>query len=107
MAAALTITPASGSVVATSSACRIDVSGADGNDSTAYDADLYPTSPEIRYYITAELGGVEMGRSHVFAPNGGAHTWDNYIFPEAGSWTLRLKKVSDDSDVATLAVTVS
>ena len=107
MAAALAITPASGSVVATVSACRVDVSGADGNDLTAYDADAYPTSPEIRYYITTELGGEEKGRSHVFAPNGGAHQWFGYIFPESGSWTLHLRKVSDDSSVANLAVTVS
>lgn len=107
MAAALAITPASGSITATVSACRINVTGADGNDATAYDADAYPTSPEIRYYIITELGGEEKGRSHVFAPNGGKHEWNNYIFPEAGSWTLRLKKVSDDSDAATLSVTVS
>lgn len=107
MAAALAITPASGSVTATVSACRIDVTGAEQNDLTAYDADAYPTAPEIRYYITAEEGGVEKGRSHVFSPNGGKHSYDNYIFPYAGSWTLHLRKVSDDSSVANLAVTVS
>ena len=107
MAAALAITPASGSVTATVSACRIDVSGADQNDLTAYDANAYPTAPEIRYYITAEEGGVEKGRSHVFSPNGGKHEWNGYIFPYAGSWTMHLRKVSDDSSVANLAVTVS
>jgi hypothetical protein len=107
MAAALAVTPASGSVVSKVSACRIDVTGADGNDLTAYDADAYPTSPEIRYYITAELAGVEKGRSHVFAPNDGSHTWDNYIFPESGAWTLHLRKVADDTSAANLAVTVS
>jgi len=105
--AALAITPASGSVVATVSACRIDVTGADQNDDTAYDADQYPASPEIRYYIISELDGAEKGRSHVFSPNGGKHSYDNYIFPEAGSWTLRLKNAATDADVATLAVTVS
>lgn len=107
MAAALAITPASGSVTATVSACRIDVTGADQNDDTAYDADKYPASPEIRYYITSELSGVERGRSHVFSPNGGKHEWNGYIFPEAGSWTLRLKNAATDADVATLAVTVA
>lgn len=107
MAAALAITPASGSITAKVSACRVDVSGADGNDLTAYDANAYPTAPEIRYYITAEESSTEYGRSHVFAPNGGAHQWDNYIFPHAGSWTMHLRKVSDDSSVANLAVTVA
>lgn len=107
MAAALAITPASGSIIATVSACRIDVTGADQNDDTAYDPDLYPASPEIRYYVTAEVGGAEKGRSHVFSPNGGKHSYDNYIFPSAGSWTLHLRKVSDDSSVANLAVTVN
>ena len=107
MSAALAITPASGSVVATVSACRVDVSGADSNDVTQFDADAYPTAPEVRYYITAEEGGIEKGRSHVFAPNGGAHQWNGYIFPYAGSWTLHLRKVADDSSVANVAVTVS
>lgn len=107
MAAALAITPASGSVVATVSACRIDVTGAEGSDVSAFDADVYPTAPERRYYITAELGGEEKGRSHVFSPNGGAHQWNGYIFPEAGSWTLHLRDESDDSSEANLAVTVS
>jgi hypothetical protein len=107
MAAALAITPASGSVVATVSACRIDVSGAEGNDVTQFDADIYPTAPERRYYITAEESSIEYGRSHVFAPNGGKHEYNGYIFPHAGSWTLHLRNVSDDSSEANLAVTVS
>lgn len=107
MAAALAITPASGSITATVSACRIDVTGADQNDLTAYDADAYPTAPEIRYYITTEESSTEYGRSHVFSPNGGKHQWNGYIFPHAGSWTLHLRKVSDDSSVANTAVTVS
>ena len=107
MAAAVAITPASGSITAKSSACRIDISGASGNDLSSYDEDAYPTSPELRYYITTEEGGVEYGRSHVFAPNGGAHQWMNYIFPHAGSWTVYLRNVADDTSEADLAVTVS
>ena len=107
MVAALAITPESGSVTATVSACRVDVSGALGNDVTAFDADVYPTAPELRYYITSELDGVEKGRSHVFAPNGGAHQWFGYIFPESGAWTLHLRNVADDTSEANLAVTVA
>ena len=107
MAAAVAITPASGSITAKSSACRIDISGAAGNTLTGYDPAQYPSSPERRYYITTEESGTEYGRSHVFAPNGGAHQWMNYIFPHAGSWTVHLRNVSDDSSEADVAVTVS
>jgi hypothetical protein len=107
MAVALTCTPASGSVISTVTVCRVDVTGADNSDMSLYDEDAYPSAPEIRYYIAAELASVEQGRSHIFGVNGGKHTWDNYIFPEAGSWNLKLYDSLDDSQVATLAVTVS
>jgi hypothetical protein len=113
----LAITPASGSITGARTVCRVDVTDAPLNDDTNYDGTeggspgtpaQYPASPEIRYYI-AFLDGddVEQGRSYVFAPNGGKHTFNNYIFPYAGSWTVNLNKVSDDSTEATLAVTVS
>ena len=113
--AALAITPASGSITAKKTVCRVDLTGADANTLTGYDGTVgyagqptqYPASPELRYYITFELGGSELGRSYVFGPDGGAHTFNNYIFPEAGSWTVRLNNAADDSSVTTLAVTVS
>ena len=37
----------------------------------------------------------------------GKHTWDDYIFPAAGSYTVRLRDMADDSDAATLGVTVA
>lgn len=107
MVAALAITPASGSIEAVRDACRVDVSGAETNDVSAFDAEAYPTAPEMRYYLTFEKGGNELGRSYVFGVNGGAHQFNNYIFPEAGSWTVRLNDAADDSSVATLAVTVA
>ncbi|TFH66384.1 MAG: hypothetical protein E4G90_03835 [Gemmatimonadales bacterium] len=107
--AALAITPASGSITAAVSVCRIDVDAADQNDLTGFDADLYPSSPEFRYYILADApAGVDDLKSHVFGVDeNGDSAWDNVIFPAAGSWTLRLRDASDDSDVATAAVTVS
>lgn len=107
--ASLSITPASGSITAKSSACRIDVDAATQNDLTAFDADLYPTSPEVRYYILADApAGTDDLKSHEFSPDeDGKHSWNGVIFPAAGSWTLRLRNASDDSDVATAAVTVS
>jgi hypothetical protein len=112
----LAITPASGSITAARTVCRVDVTEAPLNDDTAYDGTeggspgtpaQYPASPEIRYYIAFLESATEYGRSYVFAPNGGKHTFNNYIFPHAGSWTVNLNKVSDDSTEATLAVTVA
>lgn len=107
--ASLSITPASGSITATVSVCRIDVAAADQNDLTAFDADLYPTSPELRYYVLADApAGTDDLKSHAFSPDEtGAHSWNGVVFPAAGNWTLRLRDASDDSDVATAAITVS
>jgi hypothetical protein len=109
MSAALSITPASGSITAAETACKIDVTGADVNDLTAYDSQLYPTSPEIKYYLLIDApAGTDDGRSYVFGvDSSGGHQFNNYIFPAAGSYTVRLRKAADDSDAATLAVTVS
>jgi hypothetical protein len=103
----LAIVPASGSITATRTVCRVSVADAPANDTAEYDPLIYPTSPEITYYIAFLVSGVEQGRSYVFAPNGGSHVFNNYIFPSAGSWTVNLNKVSDDSTEATLAVTVA
>lgn len=115
MVAALAITPASGSITATKTVCRVNVTGADANTLTGYDGTLgyagqpvqYPASPEVRYYLTFELASAIEGKSYVFGVNGGKHEFNNYIFPTSGSWTVRLNNAADDSSVATLAVTVS
>lgn len=106
--ASIAIVPTSGNVTSVLSACRVEVTAADQNDDSAYDTDNYPASPEMRYYLTFELGGDILGKSYVFGVNeDGDHTFNNYIFPEAGSWTVRLNDASDDSSVATASVTVS
>jgi hypothetical protein len=107
--AALAITPASGAIDATKTACRVDVTAADQNDDTGFNPANYPASPEFRYYILADApAGTDDLRSHVFAvSDDGKHSWNNVIFPAAGSWTLRLRDASDDSDVATAGVTVN
>ncbi|HEX5016508.1 MAG TPA: hypothetical protein VFX15_02855 [Actinomycetes bacterium] len=63
---------------------------------------------EKRYYLLVDApAGVDDARSHVFQTSAdGKHVWDDYIFPAAGSYTIRLRDMLDDSDVATLAVTV-
>jgi len=88
--------------------CRVTVTGATQNDDTSYNASNYPASPELRYYLTFELGGSVLGKSYVFAVNeDGDHIFNNYMFPEAGSWTVRLSNAGTDASVATQAVTVS
>lgn len=90
------------------SACRVTVTGAAPNDTAGYDVDEYPTSPEMRYYLTFEKSSVIHGRSYVFnVDSDGSHIFNNYIFPDDGSWTIRLNDASDDSSVATQSVTVS
>lgn len=101
MAASLSITPASGSITARESVCRIDVEGASTNRPPDN------TGGEFRYYIIATKTGADSLKSHEFNVNGGKHQWNGLTFEEAGSWTLRLRDVEDDSDVATLAVTVN
>lgn len=63
---------------------------------------------ERRYYFLVDApAGTDDGRSHVFAPSAdGKHTWDDYIFPQDGSYTIRLRDMLTDQDEATLAVTV-
>lgn len=106
--ATVTTTPASGSITSLTTAVLVHVDSATQNDDTAYDSALYPASPEIRYYLTFEKGGSELGRSYVFAVDeNGDHDFMNYIFPSSGSWSVHLRKVSDDSSVANASVTVS
>lgn len=63
---------------------------------------------EKRYYVLVDAPvGVDDARSHVFQTSSdGKHVWDDYIFPAAGAYTIRLRDMFNDSDTATLAVTV-
>jgi len=91
--AALAVTPASGSITAAATVVRVDVTG--GN-------------PDARQRVKAECTGAETLVSHEFSPSSdGNHSWFSIMFPVAGSWTLTLYDTSDDSTLATLAVTVA
>lgn len=106
MSAAVSITPAA--PVSKVSACRIDVTGADLNDATAYNAGTIPTEPELRYYLRLRKAGVDDLKSETFAPStDGKHSWYTVTIPASGTWTLTLRKASDDSQVATASVVVS
>lgn len=98
MAAALTIVPASGAVTTVLTASHIYVTGCDSNAANG---------TEITYRIRARQTGVDDLISHAFSPSfDGKHQWDNVIFPTDGTWTVTLRKSSDDSEVATASVVV-
>jgi hypothetical protein len=103
--ATVTVTPAAPDLT---DFVRVDVAEAENNDDTAYDETKYPASPQLTYYLTFELGGAILGKSYVFnVSSDGKHEFNNYRFPEAGSWTVRLSNAATDASVATASVTVS
>ena len=105
MAVAVASTPAAPR--AAIDVCRIDVTGATVNDPAGYDVAAYPTEPEIKYSIAFVKAGVVEGRSYQFGVSSdGKHQFNDFIFPSAGSWTVSLRKVIGDSQVASVAVTV-
>jgi hypothetical protein len=90
-----------GTVVEVLTAAHIELAGVESNEADG---------TERRYYVRAEHGDGDHDdlRSHVFGPSfTGKHTWENVIFPVAGSWTLELRDVSDDSVEATDTLTVA
>jgi hypothetical protein len=63
------------------------------------------TDANITYYMTMECTGQDTARSPVFT-GPGDFEWQGWIPPAAGSWTAHIRKTSDDSSVANLAITV-
>jgi hypothetical protein len=112
----LAIQPASGSITATKTVCRVTIAAAPANTFTGYTGALantptgqvqYPSAPAEAYYIDFVKGGTVQGRSYRFSPGSGGHVFNNYIFPSSGSWTLNLIRVRDSGVEATIAVTVA
>lgn len=111
MAVLITPTPASGSITAKKTVVRFNITGADPNLEASFDPALYPTSPELRYVMTMVVGGKEVGRTQVFGVSPeGKFEINNYIFPEAGSYTVQLYNVTNPAspsavlDAATIVV---
>lgn len=105
---AITLTPSVASPRAAIDAVRVDVAGASENDVADYDTDDYPTQAEIRCYIAFLEGGVEYGRSYVFAVGeDGTHQFNNYIFPHDGTWTMRLARNDNDAVLKDQSITVT
>lgn len=98
MAVTITPTPASGAIEAKKDVVTFAISGADPNDEGNFDANAYPTSPELRYVMTMVEGGTEYGRTQVFGVTpDGAFQFNSYIFPHAGTWTVQLYDVTNPS----------
>lgn len=88
---------------------NVTVAGTAGTWSYVSSASGVPRSSEKRHYILVDAPvGVADAKSVVFSPSAdGKFTWDDYVFPEDGAYTLRLRNAADDSDLATAAVTVT
>jgi hypothetical protein len=111
MAASITVTPASGSITAKSTVCRFDIENTETNDTGSFDGNAYPTSPEFRYVLRMTVGGNVVGQSQVFGTTpDGDFQFNDYIFPETGTYTVQLYDVTDPdnessvSDPATVVV---
>jgi len=108
MTVAITIVPASGSVKAKVSACRVHVTGASATDSTTYDTAELPREDAIPFRFVATKSGVDNLVSHEFNVSAsGEHTWDDLIFPIDGTWSLKLVDQRNNSNAATLSVVVN
>jgi hypothetical protein len=108
MTVTLALAPVSGSITHAVSAVNITVAGAAENTLTGYSTAVYPTSPEVRYYIKAVLAGQTDLKSYQFAVNSaGGHVFQDFIFPAAGTWTVTLNRVSDDGVAATSSPVVA
>lgn len=102
------VVPSDSTPVAKTQVINIAATGADDNTLTGYDPDEYPSSPAVNYYFSIEKSGADSLVSEVFTTNSdGTHTWPSVIIPSAGSWTAHLRKASDDSSVASAAITAS
>ena len=108
MAASLTFTPASGSIVSVGTVVRVNVIGADTNDASTYNATHTPTEDPYSYFLRFRKSGVDDKKSYVFNVSAdGTHEFNSFIFDSAGSWTVTLRNAATDAQVATASVTVS
>jgi hypothetical protein len=108
MAAALSFTPASGSIIHVGTVVRVNVTGADTNDASTYSSSTYPTETPYSYFIRFRKSGVDDKKSYVFnVASDGTHAFNNFVFDAAGTWTVTLRNAATDAQVATASVVVS
>ena len=88
---------------------NVTVAGTAGSWVFVSDAEGRSSGAERRYYLLVDApSGTDDAKSVLFSPSSdGKWTWDGYIFPIDGSFTVRLRDAVDDTDVATQAVTVA
>ena len=105
--ATVTITYGGTTVTHAKTAVHVSSTGLPKNTSTGYDSTHYPASPQVTYYFQAELAGQDHLRSQVFAPDNGHGEWQGVIFPAAGSWSVIVYRVSDNTSIASTSQTVA
>lgn len=89
-------------------AVHVEVSGADNWSPDPTEDDPNHTVENV-YYLLMDGPGTDDQQSYRFSTNvDGEHTYDDFIFPQAGSYTVKLMKVGENSDsqVTTTSVTV-
>ena len=107
--ATITLKPASGSITAKKTVVRVNVSGADTNDASTWDPGNTPTEDVYSYYLLFDApAGTDDKKSYLFNVSAdGDHEFNNFMFDAAGTWTVRLRDASNDSDVTTASVVVA
>ncbi len=89
----------------------ITVTGQPQNDVGSYDATKKPSEPPIVCYIKAQAPSGSTPaldlRTPLFSTDGDGHKSLPFLFPVAGTWVVTLRNSADDSQLATLSVTVS
>lgn len=106
--ASVAVTPTSGNITAVVTAVRVTCADVPNNTDTGYDPDNYPASPQVTYYFEFSKAGEDSLRSPVFSTNpDGSAEWNDVLIPAAGTWSLDVRKTSDDSSVANASVVVN
>jgi hypothetical protein len=105
----VSITASNDTPVSVVDAINLVVDEAAANTLTGYDANDYPASPAVTYYISIEKTGEDSLVSPVFTPSAseGAYEWASVIIPASGEWTAHLRLTADDSSVATDTITAT
>lgn len=91
--------------VATVTAVHIEATGLTVNETQDSEGISAETPPDpITYYISVEKSGQDSLVSVRF--QGEEFTWDGLIFPASGTWAMKVRKDSDDSQVVSANITV-
>jgi len=99
---AIAITPASGSITAKLTTCRVNLTSLD--DNRAPD----DTGGAFKYYLLFVNPAGDNGKSYVFNVSAdGKHEFNSYVFPNSGVWSVALYDASNDSSLDSIAVTVA